>query len=201
MPTTPSQQDLDHVNDEVETVSSFAFANGSNVAIEPTKLDVLRYIREYIDLVHFACHGFSFPRDPSQSRLLLTDWESDSLTVADIVKLKLNATLAFLSACHAARNREASLLDEGIHLAGAFQLAGFSHVIGTLWQIHDAYSVQVARNIYQFIGIDASLSAEALHRAIRTLRDTELTKSGFKIRLREDPLVWAAYIHMGKGQL
>lgn len=69
MPTTPKQQDLLHVNDEVEAVSS-AFENGFIVAAEPTKPIVLRHM-QWADLARFACLALSVAHDPSQSRLLL----------------------------------------------------------------------------------------------------------------------------------
>jgi CHAT domain-containing protein len=44
------------------------------------------------------------------------------------------------------------LLDESIHLASAFQLAGFPHVIATLWQTGDSAAVQVAEDFYIHVG-------------------------------------------------
>jgi CHAT domain-containing protein len=109
------------------------------------------------------------------------------------LKLK-NAQLAYLSACHAAANRVEDLLDEGIHLAGACQIAGFPHVIGTLWSIHDKHSVQVAEVVYGSIFprsgkkvVDFAQTAAGLHSAIRQLREEN----------PKDPLVWAPYIHLG----
>src|SRR5436305_2067469 len=68
---------------------------------------------------HFACHGES-TANPSTIRILLSDWQSNSLAVADIAALKIqNAKLAYLSTCNSVRNRDIYLLDEGIHLAGA----------------------------------------------------------------------------------
>ena len=44
-----------------------------------------------------------------------------------------------------ARHTAGDLLDETIHLTAAFQLAGYPHVIGTLWTIYDSIAVDVAR--------------------------------------------------------
>lgn len=108
--------------------------------------------------------------------------------------------LAYLSLCHAASNRENRLLDEGIHLSGACQLAGFQHVIGTLWQVNDRYSVQVSSDVYSSVCAEGDLDfgnvAEGLHKAIRRLR-AMVTEDGIHRDLRNEPLVWAPYIHLG----
>jgi len=97
---------------------------------------------------HFACHGASDPSSPSASRLLLTDHEQRSLTAADVARLRLDdAGLAFLSACSTAQPGR-RLPDEAIHLASAFQLAGYRHVIATLWPIGDQRAVELAADIY-----------------------------------------------------
>jgi CHAT domain-containing protein len=36
-----------------------------------------------------------------------------------------------------------------IHLVSAFQLAGFRHVIGTLWEVSDPHCVGIAIVIYE----------------------------------------------------
>lgn len=127
--------------------------------------------------------------------LFLSDWESNPLTVADIMMLRLNdAQFIYLSACHTANNRVSSLLDEGIHLAGACQLTGFPYIVGTLWQIHDEHSVMVAKHVYDFMlddsgRIDVARSAIGLHNATR--------RSTFRQENLDDPLVWSPYVHLG----
>ncbi|GCE02286.1 CHAT domain-containing protein [Embleya hyalina] len=96
-----------------------------------------------------------------------------------------DAEPAFLSACSTARpsGRPA---DEAIHLASAFQLAGYRHVIGTLWRIGDWQPVDVADLIYSAIADGAGV-AEAVHGATRRMRD----------RWPDDPSAWASHIHVG----
>ena len=130
--------------------------------------------------------------NPSESKLL---FKSDGLSVADISNLKLGkSSISILICVLSGGNREERLLDEGIHLTGACQLAGFVSVIGTLWQIGDDHSVEVALNVYrEMIGnsekVDASKAGPALHLAIRGLRD-KLGGGGRAIE-------WAPYIHVG----
>jgi tetratricopeptide (TPR) repeat protein len=132
---------------------------------------------------HFACHAVSDPLSPSESRLLLHD---RPLAVRDISRLRLqDAELAFLSACSTARGHE-ELADEAIHIASAFQVAGYRHVVGTLWPVLDATSARLAADFYARYRAGAS-AAEALHAVVRSLRDAH-------------PLLastWAAYVHSG----
>ena len=94
------------------------------------------------------------------------------------------------------------LLDESIHIASAFQLAGFSHVIGTLWTINDCHSARVSKDVYSIMvndkgEIDVGRAAEGLHFAVRQLREARVEDSRSRRRLGEDPLVWASYIYLG----
>jgi CHAT domain-containing protein len=203
MSTTPNQSELPSVDEEIRCLNSLLPNTVTRTVLQmphtpPTKREVLSELGRS-QIAHFACHGESTISDPSQSKLFLSDWQSDPLTVADILSLKLqDPQLAFLSACHGADNRVFDLLDEGIHLAGAFQLAGFPFVIGTLWQIDDEHSVQVSRDVYSDMirnqeTIDVTWGAPALHNAVEKLRDrTRLDNGG-----EDDPLVWATYIHVG----
>ncbi len=158
----------------------------------PTRENVLAYLPE-CPIAHFACHGASDPADPSKSLLLLSDYSTDPMTVASLASVRLDrAQLAYLSACRTAFSAAAGLLDEAIHLASAFQLAGFPHVIGTLWEIGDATAVDVARAFYSRLrtgdgSLDISRAAFSLHQAIRAIRD----------KLPATPSVWAAHLHAG----
>ncbi|MGH3374029.1 MAG: CHAT domain-containing protein, partial [Actinoallomurus sp.] len=132
--------------------------------------------------VHFACHAVSDPAEPSASHLVLED---GPLTVMDIARLRIeNAGLAYLSACSTARGG-ARLADEAIHIGSAFQLAGYPHVVATLWPIADTAAATVAAEVYAGMGEGA---AAAVHAATRSLRDACGGRS---------PLLWASHIHIG----
>ncbi|KUI71986.1 hypothetical protein VM1G_11786 [Cytospora mali] len=109
---------------------------------------------------HFAGHGYTDPRDPLQSRLLLKDWDKDPLTVNDLLALKMGTCEndkttdkqssprkkddppSWRSCPHARRGgaRFPDSLMWGIHLMSAFQLLGFRHVVGSLWEQADTTS-------------------------------------------------------------
>lgn len=82
--------------------------------------------------------------------------------------------LAYLSACGTGQMKRYNLVDESIYLISAYQLAGFRHVIGTLWKVSDQCCVDIARATYESM-IDSGLSDQGvswgLHRATRKLRD------------------------------
>ncbi|KAK3896458.1 CHAT domain-containing protein [Staphylotrichum tortipilum] len=132
-------------------------------------------------IFHFAGHGQSDPMEPSRSCLLLQDWKTNPLTVGDLRDRRLQENppfLAYLSACSTGANDTAELADEGIHLVSPFQLAGFRHVIGTLWEVSDMHCVDVARVFYETLrdeGMTDAAVCRGLHRTIRALRASTST--------------------------
>jgi len=136
---------------------------------------------------HFACHGTADLTSPSDSCLHLAD--DQQLTVADIARLRLHdVDLAYLSACSTAQPGT-YLADEAIHLACAFQLAGYRHVIGTLWPVNDRAAVHVADQIYAALTSTPAPpgTAHALHIVTRAHRGHH----------PGGPATWASHIHIG----
>lgn len=123
---------------------------------------------------HFAGHGYTDKEKPSNSRLVLEDIP---LTVGDLLEMNLydhSPFLAYLSACSTGQIKDDKFIDESIHLISAFQMAGFRHVIGTLWDVNDEQCVDIARYTYEGMR-DGGMTDESvcygLHMATRTLRD------------------------------
>ncbi|KAJ7464032.1 CHAT domain-containing protein [Mycena latifolia] len=140
--------------------------------------------------VHFACHGVQDLANPTNSALLLAG--SSRLTLSDIIQLSLpHADLAFLSACQTATGDRA-LQEESVHLAAGMLLAGYRGVIATMWSIADIEATQIAgdvyENLFQTSPPDPTRAAEALHLAVKKLREE------YKGR---NPFVWVPYIHVG----
>jgi len=157
----------------------------------PTRNAVLAALPDH-PVVHFACHGYADRIDPTASQLVLHDYRSTPLTLADISALRLQGSLAFLSACDTA-SATPWLADEAIHITSAFQLAGFPQVIGTLWAVNDTAANLIATDVYTrltrggAVAPETSRCAEALHHTIR----------GLRARFLSVPTAWAAHTHTG----
>ena len=168
--------------------------------LEPVNV-ILGYLPLYTT-VHFACHGFADPQSPFQSDLLLCGSEPEkefdrntlnsTLTVETISSIDTERSqLAFLSVCCTAESASSELMDEGIHLANGFQLAGYPHVIASLLEPTDHISVAIAEKFYRIVFAESNLDgnekiAYALHDAILAAR-----------QICDDPLAWATTIHFG----
>lgn len=189
MPRTPGASDLPGAETEAHLVSQRFGAGVRTLAGSEATYDaVLAALRRAL-WAHFACHGYADVTHPSASRLLLADHLERPMTVTDVARLRLDdAEFAFLSACSTARPGT-RLVDEAIHLASAFQLAGYRHVIGTLWPINDHTAVELADDLYTAITSAGAIDdiAVMLHAATRRLRNRWLTT----------PSVWASHIHSG----
>ncbi len=140
------------------------------------KQDVSQRLRA-CRVFHFAGHGATDTSNAANSRLLLAD---GVLRVAELLELNLAPGapfLAYLSACGTGRVRAETSVDESIHLMSAFQLAGFRHVVGTLWEVLDEVCIDVARITYETIhagGATDSSVCRGLHDASRWLRDRDV---------------------------
>jgi CHAT domain-containing protein len=161
------------------------------VVSSPTKEAVLSTLNNH-QIVHFSCHGSTSVSDPALGKVVLNDWKTDPLTVSDFSSRNFpSPQLAYFSACHTAVTRDMRLLDESIHLVFAIQLAGCPSVIGSLWQVQDELSFNLSRDVYarmlEWGGgkyIDTSKSAEALHGAVRQMKEMTTMSLG----LRDDSL-------------
>jgi hypothetical protein len=219
MRTTPGQSDLPQVINEMVAIRR-AFSDGAGdgqtpiitfqpyiggiVQIEPSPGKVLRELPT-ANAVHFACHGFSNPDDPTRSGLMVGRQEVYHgyafplpLTIEDISRLDLTqARLAYLSACVTATNSDIKAYDEAVHMASMLQIVGFPHVIGTMWEVDDTVSVSMAGEFYTWLRRLSAMDnagfnnhdavALALHMASEEIRE-------------ESPanyLDWVPYIHFG----
>ncbi|KAK4031728.1 CHAT domain-containing protein [Parachaetomium inaequale] len=192
----------------VQNAAAAAHAPAPKVSTATLKTEILQEVEGHT-IVHFACHGKSCPDRPSDSGLFVgvgEDPDVPPLRVRDLAALSYgNARLAFLSACSTAEISAQSLVDEAMHVASAFQIAGFPHVIGTLWEAEDRATIALAVRFYEWLFHSLGSSREwdddavayALHDAVEALKSEGVPGSRRRISLHNDPLVWAPFIHIG----
>ncbi|MER7666655.1 CHAT domain-containing protein [Streptomyces sp. NPDC096193] len=189
MPHTPDAPDLPGAQAEADHLAALIPGATVLVGADATRDAVLDALPAS-GWVHFACHGYSDPDNPSDSHLALHDHDRAPFRVLDLSRLRLrNAEFAFLSACDTARTT-ARLSDEAIHPLAAFQIAGFSQVVGTLWRVDDSVAPAFSQQIYgELIAArsGALCVSAAVHRTVRQLR----------MKYPNLPSVWAAHVHAG----
>ena len=220
MKHTPGKDVLPYATEEVSVVRSLC-PSISLLPVEPgrRRKDVEPCLRT-CTVFHFAGHGGTDEQDASNSRLVLAD---GALHVAELLEMNLTEHapfLAYLSACGTGRIKDERSIDESIHLMSAFQLAGFRHVVGTLWGVKDdEICVEMARITYEGMregGMTDESVCRGLHNASRSLRDQGLemlpaSEGGSPIPERTSSdrardvgaydagglAAWAPYVHFG----
>ncbi|RPA90780.1 hypothetical protein L873DRAFT_1820501 [Choiromyces venosus 120613-1] len=196
MPKTPGAISLPGVDKEVQYIrDSVENAIEITAPSSPTPAEVLKQVQHH-DIAHFSCHGVS-DINPSDGHLVLLTPDgnnADRLLARDISSVNTQgAQLAYLSACSSAKNASTNLADEVIHLASAFQLAGFSHTLANLWETEDEASSEVARDFYNLLFQDREnvddhyRVAAAFHEAVKRVRD----------KRPNNYLGWAPFVHTG----
>jgi len=189
MPTTPGEDSLPGVTREADEINH-RLRDFVNVEIlnRPTASGVLQVLPGY-SIAHFACHGVS-AINPADSHLLLLKErieEVDRLRVKDIAALKLPAAkLAYLSACSTAESTSSTLADEVTHIVSSFHIAGFVHVIGTLWPSQDQACQKMAVDFYSALSKTDDV-AVSYRTAIMGLMKEKPSQ----------PKYWAPFIHFG----
>jgi CHAT domain-containing protein len=194
VPAAPGTTPLDGVAHEADalrhtvTNSTVLPAPGTTATREATTAALAKH-----PIAHFACHGVADCVNPANSRLVLDDHLTDPFTITAIAALQLpDAQMAYLSACSTTGTQWDA--DEVTDLTGAFQLAGYPTVIGTLWPINDADATRTAQDFYRQLTCngtnppDPANAALALHDAVRQQRAAHARR----------PVHWAAHIHTGR---
>ena len=185
--------ELSNAATEATAVANLVGRNESTLLIdEEAELQAVVDGLHRHDIAHFACHHGRVGKSPGQPDLTVGLRLGKSMIVPSFVRDLRTATaqLAFLSACSTA-NPDPTLLDEPLHLASAFHLAGFRGVIGTLWYTQD--SSDTAEAIYSMLTgsgtrpLNPADAAAAVTKTMRLIRDESLAS----------PSMWASQIHIG----
>ncbi|KAF5979436.1 hypothetical protein FCOIX_5264 [Fusarium coicis] len=216
MADTPGSSPLPFAGDEVEMLQMQCPLLHLRPEVPEPYTDAVLEALKTCTVFHYAGHGSAQFANPSDSCLLLKDWQSNPLTVDRLHGINIQDSrpfLAYLSACETRASDKIQLLDESLDLTSAFQLAGFRHVVGTLWVVSDQRCVDVAKEFYEVIqkeGLKDTSISLGLHLAIRNVRDKQIPPmgSGRKIEwagsaATEKPqanytsYTWVPFIHSG----
>ncbi|KAK4890408.1 hypothetical protein LTR27_010936 [Elasticomyces elasticus] len=198
MAQTPQLPDLQLVPEEVESLRKAA-PNAKHEA-RTSSAHALQLLTTH-QVAHFACHAEPDAKDPSMGAIMLYDRLNDAIDSLSVYALSQfeapSAWLAYLSACQTADVQQLDLMDEVIHIAAAFQIAGFPQVVGTLWQAEDEYAARAADLFYSNDELCAAFrepgrinsrtAIRALHAAVTALRAEE----------PELVLSWAQFVAFG----
>ncbi|MGW5432238.1 CHAT domain-containing protein [Streptomyces sp. NPDC004059] len=184
LPRTPGAPDLPAADEEAALLTgSFP---GARLLRGPaaTRERLLTAVPDH-DIVHVACHAGHDADRHHEGHLVLHDGR---LHIGDIAAARTDrAGLAFLSACGTARNR-LDLPDESLNLLSAFQLAGFSHLVGSLWPVTDRVNTRLVQAFYEHLTEHQGATvAESLHHAVSRVRERE----------PERPSLWTPHVHIG----
>lgn len=201
MPTTPGHSDLLGARRESQAIAK---TTGQSLTVEEMEQsnaeEVLGRLRDHSGIVHFACHGYSDPTDPSLSHLLLQKQSeqglvADKLSVTNLLDTRFEgqAWIAYLSACSTANIKDAALADESLHITSGFLIAGFVHVIGSLWSADDDVCVRMATHFYS--SLLTNRDNKDINRAVaQAVHDAQLQ---IRCEYAHDPSMWAPYVHVG----
>ena len=153
MPKTPGKRPITALEEADALTRVYARFNATNpkILVHPSKSTVKENIA-CSTIAHFACHGNSDAANPSRGGLFLGNENAtvaEHLSIAELAAMRpQDAQLVYLSACSTAENLAEELVDEMIHTASSFQLLGFPHVIGTLWEAGNKDAVKIAEEFY-----------------------------------------------------
>jgi len=210
-PNLPDNGNLPFTTDEVEIVKALCPSLQLRPIIPSLRKDNILQELQACRIFHFAGHGLSYPVEPSRSCLLLEDWITNPLMIGDLCNYKLQENPPFLGflSTHSPLGTELGPSGNGINLVNAFQLAGFRHVVGTLWGVWDMHCVDVARVLYETLrdeGMTDVAVCRGLHRAVRALRDEEIKAQGTRNATSIGGMTeaqgtmnahWISFVHFG----
>ncbi|MEV6762864.1 CHAT domain-containing protein [Streptomyces sp. NPDC051105] len=189
LPTTPGARPLAGARRELEQLKKLRPDGRYLVGPDAVVEQVVELVAAH-PWVHFACHGEQDRNKPGEGALRLYD---GPLPLRRIARLDLaDADLAYASACSTSGGGP-PLADECLTVANALVLAGYRHVVGTLWEMTDASGPRVAATVYDTLtsggsaDLDSGRCPYALHAAVRELRS----------RRPAHPAAWAAHVHVG----
>ena len=149
------------------------------------------------DVIHFACHGEFYPRNPWRSTLFLARGGKTSAGAAgssdgmlrawEIYSLDLKGNrLVTLSGCETGRN-EIQGGDDPVGIATAFLHCGAGALLVSLWKVEDAATAELMRLFYDNWIRKGRARVDALRQAKLAMLKGKYSH----------PRQWAAFVFIG----
>jgi CHAT domain-containing protein len=188
-----SLHDLPQTREEVEEIGKIV--GHDSVVLLGKDATEAAFKKEPLDqfrILHLAVHGFADTQYPERSALVLgkdpNSTDDGLLQVREIIRLKLNAELATLSACDTGNGKLQG--EEGVsNLVEAFLVAGAQSVVASLWSADDTSASALMEHFYQHLATGETVSS-----ALRNAKLEMLSKFGNNL----NPYYWAAFISVGE---
>jgi CHAT domain-containing protein len=192
VPLTP----LPQTENEVREIAALYGSPNSRIYVgEDAREETVKSQAEAFDIIHFATHGMLDDHNALYSRLFFSpsaDGKEDGLLEArEIMKLKLHADLAVLSACETARGRVGA--GEGlIGMSWALFVAGCPNTVVSQWKVSSASTTELMIEFHRALRSGVSRTkADALRRAALRVRSNPAYGH---------PFYWGAFVVIGRGE-
>ncbi|CAM06019.1 CHAT domain-containing protein [Saccharopolyspora erythraea NRRL 2338] len=158
----------------------------STESTSPT--DLLRLLPQH-PWLHVCEPSTQYPSQPAAGLVLDREAPHRPLGVVEIGQLPLEqAEFCFLGQCASAADTPSAA---AVSLAATLAFTGFTHVVGTLWEVDEDSAVEAVADVYETaFGQDATATdhcAHALHDSARRLREY----------YPDSPDRWAGHVHVG----
>lgn len=142
---------------------------------------------ETFDYLHFVAHGVAMRQKPLESAVILGRENPSAayrLSAREIVDRPLRAKLVTISSCYGAGSRTYG--GEGlVGLAWAFLSAGADQVIAALWEVNDAATADLMKDMYAGIRQGRDPAAALRDAKLRLLRSNTI---------HAKPAYWAPFV-------
>lgn len=176
MGLTTLTQSKDEINGLKKVVNSKVLENNE------ASIDNFLLHSEQFDVIHFSSHS-GLDKDTKQPWIAFQD---SMITLKEIYKLNLNASLVSLSSCKSTDGNYQS--GEGINsLARAFLFADASAVVGSLWNLNEVSGFTIFQDFYKNLK-----STESKPAALRSAKIEFIKNNPYK-----SPYHWAPLVCIG----
>ena len=180
--------DLPGATKELDEIS-LSFPSLTKLFYQANRADFMEHA-ENSNILHLALHSVANKNSPSFSYLQFSDSLSEAGRVYfhEIQKMQLNADLVCLSSCNSGVGKY--LDGEGTaSLSLAFQQAGCTNIVQSLWPVNDASTAQLMKYFYAELNNGKS-KPQALALAKQQFKNNAPNKW-------RHPYYWAGFVYFG----